>query len=234
MVAEGGRERRSYISAVEGHPVPLCSSRNEMSVSQPFPNSPILSPSPPNLVLWDTLCSCEAYGMRSRQQETSLSYAGCKVLMPPPLPTFPHRPLGGPTHPHHSTVGAPHSRLGALVRGVERDKLQLRKCLQTIPGTWNVTHARLGYRKREIWRVGCTGTQQGTQRTGACSPHPRNAQPTLVLVSGGNRVADAEVNGVLTAIPLGGEGGEEVELVRGDGSDEDGLVQGQLVLGQGA
>ncbi len=32
-----------------------------------FPNSPILSPSKPYLVLRDTLCSCEAYGMRPQR-----------------------------------------------------------------------------------------------------------------------------------------------------------------------
>ena len=31
-------------------------------------NSPILSPSQPYLVLVDTLCSCEAYGMRPKNK----------------------------------------------------------------------------------------------------------------------------------------------------------------------
>ena len=93
---------------------------------------------------------------------------------------------------------------------------------------------KVGKPKEGDMEGGVHGNATGTQKAGTCSLHPSNAQPTLVLVSGGNRVADAEVDGVLTAIPLGGEGGKEVELVRGDGCDEDGLVQGQLVLGQGA
>jgi hypothetical protein len=37
--------------------------------NQPFPNSPILSPSQPYLVLRDTLRSCDAYGMRPKYTE---------------------------------------------------------------------------------------------------------------------------------------------------------------------
>ena len=36
--------------------------------SQSFPNSSILPPSQPYLVLRDTLCSCEAYEMRTTQR----------------------------------------------------------------------------------------------------------------------------------------------------------------------
>ena len=43
---------------------------------QPFPNSPILPLPQPYLVLWDTLCSCEAYGMKPKHTENNMAAVG--------------------------------------------------------------------------------------------------------------------------------------------------------------
>ncbi len=60
----GKREGRERGEESGMHKPPVTGTVTPTPLDQSLPNSPILLPPKPYLVLRDTLCSCEAYGMR--------------------------------------------------------------------------------------------------------------------------------------------------------------------------
>jgi hypothetical protein len=97
---------------------------SQPTLPQPFPNSPILSLSQPCRALRDTLCSCEAHGVNTKEKEEKITAHSGTPVCRQSLVQGPHavslqasKRVVSPCRAHESSSGGREWRGGGILSG---------------------------------------------------------------------------------------------------------------------